>query len=368
MPTNKNAQLRYQILDRCFSDFHRTYSIEDLLDKVNESLMELYGTQVSIRQIREDIKYMRDRVSYNAPIETYPFDGRKSYYRYSDPSFSIFNDELTIKEVETLRHAIDTLSRFRGVPANAWLEDVISNLEFRFGMKSETEHVVSFDNNALLKGTEFLGELIESALNHQPLNLLYRTFAGNERAAIIHPYHIKQFNNRWFLIGLQEGSHGNRRSSESHQACLNGRVVKEEGKANYITNKALDRIVKFSRANVPFIPNTDIDFNEYFKDIVGVTLPEDHPVAEEVLLKFDEARFPYVVNKPIHPSQEVEDEEQHIIKLMVRPNKELEACIFSFGNQVEVLRPEWLRQQIATKIEDLLKKYSIVQKGCNIDE
>ena len=345
MPTNKNAQLRYQILDRCFSDFHRTYSIEDLLDKVNESLMELYGTQVSIRQIREDIKYMRDRVSYNAPIETYPFDGRKSYYRYSDPSFSIFNDELTIKEVETLRHAIDTLSRFRGVPANARLEDVISNLEFRFGMKSETEHVVSFDNNALLKGTEFLGELIESALNHQPLNLLYRTFAGNERAAIIHPYHIKQFNNRWFLIGLQEGSHG-----------------------HYITNKALDRIVKFSRANVPFIPNTEIDFNEYFKDIVGVTLPEDHPVAEEVLLKFDEARFPYVVNKPIHPSQEVEDEEQHIIKLMVRPNKELEACIFSFGNQVEVLRPEWLRQQIASKIKDLLKKYSIVQKGCNIDE
>ena len=143
--------------------------------------------------------------------------------------------------------------------------------------------------------------------------------------------------------------------------------MKKEGKANYITNKALDRIVKFSRANVPFIPNTDIDFNEYFKDIVGVTLPEDHPVAEEVLLKFDEARFPYVVNKPIHHSQEIEDEEQHIIKLTVRPNKELEARIFSFGNQVEVLKPEWLRRQFAEKIESLLKKYSMVQKDCNIE-
>ena len=230
------------------------------------------------------------------------------------------------------------------VRLDAWLEDVISNLEFRFGVKPDTENIVSFDHNDLLKGTEFFGELIESALNHQPLNLLYRTFAGNERTAILHPYHIKQFNNRWFLIGLQEGSHG-----------------------NYITNKALDRIVKFSRANVPFIPNTDIDFNEYFKDIVGVTLPEDHPVAEEVLLKFDEARFPYVVNKPIHPSQEIEDEERRIIKLMVRPNKELEARIFSYGNQVEVLKPEWLRRQIAEKIENLLKKYSIVQKDCNIE-
>ena len=77
MPTNKNAQLRYQILDRCFSDFHHKYFIEDLMDKVNDALMDLYGTQISIRQIREDIKYMKDRVTYNAPIEAYPCEGRK---------------------------------------------------------------------------------------------------------------------------------------------------------------------------------------------------------------------------------------------------------------------------------------------------
>ncbi len=114
-------------------------------------------------------------------IKSVRFDGRKSYYRYSDPSFSIFNNELTAEEVASPRSTIDLLSRFRGVPSNAWLEDVISNLEFRFGVKPNTENIVSFEHNDLLKGTEFLGELIESALNHQPLNLLYRTFAGKER-------------------------------------------------------------------------------------------------------------------------------------------------------------------------------------------
>ena len=344
MPTNKNALIRYQILDRYFSDFHRKYFIEDLMDKVNDALMDLYGTQISIRQIREDIKYIKDRLTYNAPIEVYPCEGRKCYYRYFDKSFSIFNNELSEEEVASLRSTIDILGRFRGVPANAWLEDVISNLEFRFGVRPNPENVVSFEHNDLLKGTEFLGELIDSALNHQPLNLLYRTFAGNERTATIHPYHIKQFNGRWFLIGLQEGSHG-----------------------NYITNKALDRIVKFSRAHVPFIPNTEIDFNEYFKDVVGVTLPEEHPMSEEVLLKFDESRFPYVVNKPIHPSQETADEHKHIIRLTVRPNKELEARIFSYGNQVEVLKPEWLRRQIAEKLQEIIKKYSSVQEDCNIE-
>ena len=91
MPVNKNALLRYQILDRCFSDFHRKYEIEDLLDKVNEALYDLYGTEVSIRQIRDDIKYMRDRVTYDAPIKAYQYDGKKCYYRYEDRDFSIFN-------------------------------------------------------------------------------------------------------------------------------------------------------------------------------------------------------------------------------------------------------------------------------------
>lgn len=50
-----------------------------------------------------------------------------------------------------------------------------------FCVKPNTENIVSFEHNDLLKGTELLGELIESALNHQPLNLLYRTFAGKER-------------------------------------------------------------------------------------------------------------------------------------------------------------------------------------------
>lgn len=341
MPTNKNAQLRYQVLDRCFSDFHHQYEINDLLDKVNEALYDLYGTEVSIRQIRDDIKYMRDRVTFNAPIKAYQYDGKKCYYRYEDRGFSIFNNELSTEEVSTLRSTIDMLGRFRGVPSNAWLEEVISNLEYRFGVKPNTENVVAFDQNELLKGLEFLGELIDSAMNHQPLLILYRTFSGNERQTIIHPYHLKQFNNRWFLFGLQEGNHG-----------------------NYITNKALDRIVKFSKANVPFIPNNDIDFKEYFNDIVGVTIPEEHSEIENVVLRFDATRFPYVLNKPIHSSQIVLDEEACTIQLSVRPNKELESRIFSYGNQVEVIKPKWLRNQIINKYNEILRIYTTEQNDC----
>ena len=298
----------------------------------------MYGSEVSMRQIRDDIKYMRDRVSYNAPIEAVPFEGKRCYYRYSDPNYTIFNNELTTEEVTKLCSTINMLGRYRG-GANRWLEEVISNLELRFGIKTNREHVVAFEQNEQLRGLEFLSELIDSAINHQPLNLLYRTYNGKETNIVIHPYHVKQYNNRWFLFGLEQTPNGDR-----------------------IANRALDRIVKFSKANVPFVPNTSIDFSTRFDDVVGVTIPDDDVQKETVVLKFEPDRFPYVVSKPIHHSQKVLSEEDCILQIEVRPNKELESVIFSYFPHVEVLEPAILREQFKEKISKNLKKYLSVQK------
>lgn len=342
MPTNKNAQLRYQILDRCFSDFKRRYTIDDLLETVNDGLFNL-GLSVELRQIRDDIKYMREFGTFNAPIKAYPFDGKKCYYRYEDDDFSIFNNQLSVEDVNTLRSAIDMLGKYRGAASNAWLEEVISNLEYRFGVKSNNNNVVGFEQDSQLKGIEFLSDLIDSVVNHTTLQIIYRTYKGNEKASIVHPYHLKQYNNRWFLFGLEEN----------------------EKYGNQITNKPLDRIVSFSQVSgVSFIPNKDIDFSSYFKDIIGVTIPSDHPEPEEVLMKFDAARFPYIVSKPIHPSQKIINEEERIISIFVRPNKELEAQIFYFGPQVEIIEPIWLRNEIKEKIVSTLKNYTSIHNDC----
>jgi predicted DNA-binding transcriptional regulator YafY len=238
MPTNKNAQLRYQVLDRCFSDFTHKYSIDDLIDKVNDVLYDLNGTEVSIRQIRDDIKYMRDRVTYNAPIKAYPWDGKKCYYRYEDRDFSIFNNDLSVEEVNKLRLTLDMLNNYRGIPGNSWLEEVISNLEYRFGIKSNKDNVIAFEQNEQLKGLKYLSEVIDATVNHTPLIIYYRTYKGKELTSTLHPYHVKQYNNRWFLFGYED----------------------ESGK---IANKALDRIQRISLANVPFKSNNYIDFSHF---------------------------------------------------------------------------------------------------------
>ena len=342
MPTNKNALIRYQILDRCFSDFQHKYTIEDLIDKVNDALFDLYGTEVSLRQIREDIKYMRDRVTYDAPIVAYPLEGRKCYYRYENPDFSIFKNELSIDEIEKLRSAIAMLGKYRGLPNHSWLEEVIPNLEYRFGIKANRENLVAFEQNEQLKGLEFLSEVIDYTINHQPVTLYYRPYSGEEQVSTFHPYYIKQYNNRWFLFGCEEES---------------GRIA----------NKALDRIQRITASDVAFKPNQIIDFEHFFDDIVGVSVPDKDTLKEHIVLRFTSQRYPYVVSKPIHPSQTIVDATEHTVAIEVKPTRELDQQIFSFGPDVEVLSPLHYRKHIKEKLEESVKKYVPMQDGCTIN-
>lgn len=141
---------------------------------------------------------------------------------------------------------------------------------------------------------------------------------------------MKEFNNRWFLFGWCED-------------------------LGLITNLALDRIDSFEAANSEFRENADIDFEEFFDDVVGVTIP-DSPV-ESVELKFSPSRFPYIKSKPIHMTQRYPDPENGVVEIRVKVNKELETLILSYGNDVEVLSPQSLRDSIASRLESASQLY-----------
>ena len=130
MPTNKNASIRYQALDKCFRDKYHRYYMEDLIDKCEEALFYYNGVGgVSRRQIFEDIKYMESEAGWSADILRKK-DGKKVYYRYADWNFTINSQPLTDDEARQMETAILTLSRFRGMPSNEWIDEVISSLDW----------------------------------------------------------------------------------------------------------------------------------------------------------------------------------------------------------------------------------------------
>ena len=339
MPQGSHASLRYFILDKCFSNTHHRYTIDELLDIVNEKLGDKDGCSINIRQLRKDIHDMRDRIMFNAPIKAYPMEGRKCYYRYSDPEYSVFNNGLSSEEADNLYATIEMLNKYRGIPANAWIEEVISSLEYRFGIKANNENLIAFEQNEQLKGLEYLSTVIDATIHHQPLHVDYCTFKGNKIRMLIHPYYVKQYNGRWFFFGLDDG----------HER---------------IANIALDRIQHIDHANVAFKKNDSVDFNTYFDDIIGVTILKENIKKESVILRFSKERFPYIVSKPIHQSQRVVEGEDYEVEIQVKPNKELYQQIFSFIPDVEVISPQWLRDEIIEKMKENLKRYLPVQNNC----
>lgn len=348
MPVNKHALIRYHALDKCFSNFAKRYYIEDLIQACNDALYDHTGNErysdplhpgISRRQVLVDIDFMESKAGWEALIERIK-DGRRVYYRYEVPEYTINNQPITDEEMSKLRETMLMLSRFKGMPQFEWMESLLTNLEDKFHLQGVSDSVISMDGNEYAAGIEHLSPLFNAIVNKTPLLIEYKTFDGKEFKWEIHPYHIKQYNNRWFLIGLNNDEYHN------------------------ISTVALDRIVNFEQLHRPFIENTIIeDFDDYFYDIVGVSFPPDAKV-EKVVLKFSVHRFPYIQAKPIHGSQRTLSENDGTIQLNIIPNRELESIILSFGDDVEVLLPSSLRNAIATKIKKSCKKYETTQNDC----
>ncbi|MBK6978928.1 MAG: hypothetical protein IPH28_19030 [Cytophagaceae bacterium] len=71
MSINKNAYLRYQVLDKCFSNRYRIFFIDDLLDEVNKALEDFNGdgSKVERRQLFDDTKFMESEAGFSIPLE-----------------------------------------------------------------------------------------------------------------------------------------------------------------------------------------------------------------------------------------------------------------------------------------------------------
>jgi len=335
MPTNKNAQIRYQALDRCFASRGREYFMNDLIDACNTALEEYSGmaSTISRRQLFEDIKYMESDQGWSIPLERNT-DGKRVWYRYSDTEFSINKRPLNETEAEQLKEALLTLGRFKGMPQFQWVDEMVARLESGFGLRHGAERVIEFAENPYLKGSEHITTLFHAILNEQVLAITYQGFKQAEPTrSQFHPHYLKQYNNRWFVFGITEG----------HER---------------ITNMALDRIVEAVPAKGMYIRNTSADYAEHFEDVVGVSVPDVPLSAVDILVA--PALWPYLSTKPLHGSQKVvsKTEAGVTIRLQVKPNYELQALLLSHGDELRILEPPELRDTLRKRIATMALNYA----------
>lgn len=335
MAQNKNALIRYRTIDKCLQNSYRTWTLNDLIKACSDALYEYEGRDVNVskRTVQLDIQLMRsDKLGYNAPIEVYD----KKFYRYADEDYSITEIPLNENDMNVLSETVEMLKQFKDFSLFSELGGIIQRLEDKiYTEKTHQPSIIHLDKNEHLRGLEHLDILYQAILKKMVLRLSYRSFKARAAQEFnFHPFILKEFNNRWFLVGKKKAS------------------------ANIMT-LALDRILSIDFNTK--MDHLDEDFNgdRYYENTIGVTVMGEQHV-QRVILKVKRPHSPYVLTKPLHHSQRLLKELGNgaiLIELMVHHNFELERIILGFGDGIQVIEPVLLKQNVLARLQNGVDLY-----------
>lgn len=366
MPQNKNALLRYRILDELLSDPTRRYTRKDLYNCVLRQLRSIDDTaSLSKRTIEKDLHDLQDRPFGMEIVEE---GSGEKYVKYADQSQSLFSHPLSEDEKVLLREVLNTLGQFDGLDTFDWLEslqeklnDPDSVLSFPYGYPSGYGKIISFSKNPYLnnlseEGTRpvanALSLLFTAISSGTTVSIDYKKF--NDPALkqfVVYPYLLKQYNDRWYLIcGLHDAD------------------------PDFIMNLPLDRMMRVEKApGIPFIP-CQVDLQDRFSKIIGVTYNAEK---EEIKIVFavSNRKAPYIKTKPVHETQrEFIHEEQEkwkrkypmlgdytFFEIECIPNNELMSILFSYDKEIVVISPEEIRSSIFNELKKQLDLYSSIR-------
>jgi len=333
MPKNKNAFIRYRIIDTALRNRHKRFpSKAELIDACSG-----LGT-VSARTIDKDIYDMKfdEELGYYAPIE---YDRKHNGYYYTDTSYSINKIPLKQEDLYALGFACSLLRQFEGIEPVKQFIDSVGKIEDFISMKQiagdNLNDIIQTEKSLSLKGNEHLGVLLSAIKERQELMIHYKRFGEKEaKNYTYHPYVLKEYRNRWYVTGKAPDS---------------GRII----------TFALERLMGVITTKNFFTPDASFNARQFFKHSFGISVLSGYE-PEKVELSFSPNEAPYIKSQPLHETQKIlkDDDKEFRISLEVIPSYELKSSILSYGAGVKVISPESLKKEHIKSLKEALKLYS----------
>jgi predicted DNA-binding transcriptional regulator YafY len=339
--TNLPQHIRLRILDKLLAS--KKLTKQELMNRIIEELEQFS----EVNNLKKNISYSPRTFEYDITCikaklaeinEVEDLHSNNSYaivkeklddayhYFYNQPHISVFEKKLGIDEITKLTTAVSLLKQIKGFDSDNEIYSILQGLDHQLKYQSEGGEQVICLPSAMADGYQYVDDLYHAIIGQTVVEIEYEPFTKTPTTVIIHPYYLKQYNNRWFLFAL------------NHER-------------NAINNFALDRFKKKPKPkpNLHYIiPKGRFDAENYFKDIIGVTNIADNEV-EEILLQFSAQRKPYILSKKIHDSQKLvtsKPDGSITISLYLKQNFELEQFILGHGSHITVLQPASLKQNI----------------------
>ena len=237
-----------------------------------------------------------------------------------------------------------------GILPSSWFSSYFENTQLLLDTNREAESGASHIRSSLeqiLTNIDLLPLFNKAITDMQVLRFSYQPFGQDEFELTFHPQFLKEYNGRWFVFG-----EANR---EPYQAY----------------NVPLDRIVGevCPVEGIEYIPAAKGFYQQYFKDIIGVTHEKDAKVEQVVIRTKSEYQHGLLMTKPLHhslvetlPFGEHDGQRYGEVRLTIEPNRELRGRILMYGENLEVMQPLQLREQIKEILTKQLENYNDIKE------
>jgi predicted DNA-binding transcriptional regulator YafY len=336
MPVIKNALARYRVIDRNLRNEYNPFPSKAALRAACEE--ELFGTtlggNICDSTVEKDLFAMR--IEHDAPIK---YSKQERGYYYDDKEYSIDEVPLTEKDVEAIKIAANLLSQFKNTEIFSQFEFAIDKIIDRVNISSNVqdtaiEEYVQFETVERVGGSEFLEPLLTAIKNKNKVQFEHKGFSSETtKTRRIHPYLLKEYRNRWYLIGKSE---------------LKDKVI----------TFGLDRVANLVVLSDTYKKDDSFSPDMFFKYSIGITSNYGSPC--KIIIETGVLLSKYILSQPLHQSQEHlgEKNNMHLFSYFLLPTYELKMQILGFGKDVKVVEPKELRaeiHQIATSVVSLYK-------------
>ncbi|MCJ7446529.1 MAG: WYL domain-containing protein [Bacteroidales bacterium] len=195
---------------------------------------------------------------------------------------------------------------------------------------------ISFDSYEGFKGLNNIQKLLSAIKNHKKITFKHTSYqTGKTCRQNVRPYLLKEFQGRWYLYA-------------ENPSIKKFRIY------------GLDRIDDLRVLDKTFIPSEDVDCAARFADMIGISNAFKGQEKQEIILSFYAEQGKYFKSLPWHlPYKVIEDNDHEFrISMIIIPNYELLQRILMHNGRIEVIKPEWLREEVKDALAEALKKYS----------
>jgi predicted DNA-binding transcriptional regulator YafY len=197
----------------------------------------------------------------------------------------------------------------------------------------EVLNFISFDTGGGLKGIEQLKPLLQAIKTHRKISFKHFNFHTEKiKGFSMKPYLLKEYQNRWYIVGVVEG-------------------------INELRSFGIDRIDSLKVKAETFTPDKTINPLEKFENTIGLVYSFNEQ--QKVVLSFTPNQGHYIKALPFHKSQKiiVDNEKECRIELNIIPNYEFSQKILMHADTVKVVEPAWLVNEIKSHLKNTLDLY-----------